>query len=354
MPPDDPALIDAFRSGDEYAFVALYDRYKGAVYGYCAKMLLDRTAAEDLLQETFARAYEHRGRLLNSTSFKAWLFTIARNQCLNALRKRGREVGFADDAPEPPSPGATPFGHLLKAEQADLVQRTLETLSAVVPRGRGAARVPEPELRRDRGRDQDDRVVGQEPAVQGPPPDRPDAPAAPPPRARRPAARRRPDPRPMTSCTDDRAEALLNEYVDGELDHALQPELFGHLAGCAGCRDQFDALLAFRLAARQEPLAVPASADAALFARLDDLRRTSRRAPDRRAERGAWGGALRRRVSVGAALAVAGLAVAVGTLFAPAPEPADRAPDRIVETALPDGALYVIDPGVTVEAPRAR
>lgn len=129
MPPDDPALIDAFRQGDEFAFVALYDRYKGAIYAYCAKMLLDRTAAEDLLQETFARAYEHRERLLNSTSFKAWLFTIARNQCLNALRKKGREVGFEPEAPELPARGATPFGNLLKSEQAELVSRTLDQLS---------------------------------------------------------------------------------------------------------------------------------------------------------------------------------------------------------------------------------
>ena len=129
MPPDDPALIDAFRQGDEFAFVTLYDRYKGAVYAYCAKMLLDRAQAEDLLQETFARAYEHRERLLSSTSFKAWLFTIARNQCLNVLRKRGREVGFAEDAPEPPSHGATPFANLLKSEQTALVTKTLGQLS---------------------------------------------------------------------------------------------------------------------------------------------------------------------------------------------------------------------------------
>ena len=160
----------------------------------------------------------------------------------------------------------------------------------------------------------------------------------------------RPDP--PAFCADDDAEALLNEYVDGELDHARQPALFAHLAACADCRDQFDALLAFRLAARQEPLAVPASADAALFARLDDVRRASRRAPDRRAARGPWGGALRRRVSVRALLAVAVAAVVVGTVLAPRPVPPPA--ERVVETALPDGMLYVIDPGVTVVAPRAR
>ncbi|GAB5535230.1 MAG: sigma-70 family RNA polymerase sigma factor [Rubricoccaceae bacterium] len=125
----DTDLIDAFRRGDEFAFVALYDRHKGPVYAYCVKMLLDREAAQDVLQETFARAYENRERLLKTTAFKAWLFTIARNQCLNALRRSGREVPFAVDAPEPPGNGVTPFAALLKSEQADLISRMLAELS---------------------------------------------------------------------------------------------------------------------------------------------------------------------------------------------------------------------------------
>ncbi len=153
------------------------------------------------------------------------------------------------------------------------------------------------------------------------------------------------------SCTDEDAEMLLNEYLDGELDPVRQPDLFGHLAACADCRAQFDAMLAFRLAARQEPLPVPATADAALFARLDRTRRTTRRTPDRRADRAPLGGALRRRVSVGAMLAVAGLAIVIGSVLTPPPEPA-APPERVVETVLRDGALYLIDPGITVEATR--
>ncbi|MEM0963122.1 MAG: anti-sigma factor [Bacteroidota bacterium] len=154
----------------------------------------------------------------------------------------------------------------------------------------------------------------------------------------------------MTTCTDFEAEILLNEYVDGELDPSRQPDLFGHLATCADCRAQFDALFAFRLAARQEQLAVPASADAALFARLDRVRRQAPR-PDRRADRAPLAGALRRRVSVGAMLAVAALAVGIGTAFAPRAV-TEEAPSRVIEAVLEDGSLYLIDPGVTVEAPR--
>lgn len=129
-PQSDAALVEAFRRGDEFAFASLYERYKGPVYAYCAKMVGSRETGQDLLQETFARAYEHRERLVATASFKAWLFTIARNQCLNWLRRAGREVPFPPDAPEPAGTGPTPFTSLLRSEQAALVDRTLAGLSA--------------------------------------------------------------------------------------------------------------------------------------------------------------------------------------------------------------------------------
>lgn len=158
---------------------------------------------------------------------------------------------------------------------------------------------------------------------------------------------------PFALCDDPEAETLLNEYVDGELAIKRQPELFSHLASCAGCREQFDALLAFRLAARQEVLAVPPAVDAALFARLDESRRAAQRQPDRAADRAPLAGALRQRVSVGAALALAGVVLVLGWVMAPTstPEP-ERSSIRLTHTVLDDGALYMIDPGVTVEAER--
>ena len=128
-PPDDGALVAAFQGGDEFAFVTLYDRYKAPVFAFCAKMLLDRAAAEDALQETFVRVYEHRDRLARGAAFRSWLFTIARNHCLNVLRKAKWTEPLPEHA-EPPAPNAqTPFDELLRSERVALVTAYLGQLS---------------------------------------------------------------------------------------------------------------------------------------------------------------------------------------------------------------------------------
>ena len=128
-PPDDGALVAAFQDGDEFAFVTLYNRYKAPVFAFCAKMLLDRAAAEDALQETFIRVYEHRDRLARGSAFRSWLFTIARNHCLNVLRK----AKWTEPLPEyadPPAPNTqTPFEELLRSERVALVTAYLGQLS---------------------------------------------------------------------------------------------------------------------------------------------------------------------------------------------------------------------------------
>ena len=121
------ALIEAFRSGDEFAFVGLYNRYKGSVYAFCYKMLLDSDAAKDVMQETFLRVYENRDRLMKSSAFKSWLFTIARNQCLNSLRRSGRHVSLPDSQELLHAPD-TPFTEMEKSEQIRFVTRFLESL----------------------------------------------------------------------------------------------------------------------------------------------------------------------------------------------------------------------------------
>ena len=130
MPTDDKALIEAFQQGDDFAFVSLYNRYKGPVYTFCLKMLLDRDLAQDVMQETFLRIYENRDRLLSAHSFKAWTFTIARNQCLNQFRRSNKHVLFDEEniptAPE--APVLAQVANLEKSEQVTLVNHFLGQL----------------------------------------------------------------------------------------------------------------------------------------------------------------------------------------------------------------------------------
>ncbi len=131
IPQDDKALIEAFTCGDEFAFVSLYNRYKGAVYAFCMKMLLHREQARDTMQDTFLRVYENRERLLKTDSFRSWLFTIARNQCLNQLRRMGTQVALEPEHEYSPSmrrEGATPIHEMEKSEQVALVNRYLAAL----------------------------------------------------------------------------------------------------------------------------------------------------------------------------------------------------------------------------------
>lgn len=125
----DTEIIDAFKSGDDLAFALLYGRYKTGVYTFCLKMLLDRDEALDALQDTFLRVYENRSRLLSTPAFRSWLFTIARNQCLNRLRQAGRQVRIEGRDARLVATGGTPLSRLEKAERRELVNKHLLMLS---------------------------------------------------------------------------------------------------------------------------------------------------------------------------------------------------------------------------------
>lgn len=125
---NDYSLIQSFQEGDEFAFVGLYNRFKNPVFAFCLKMLGDRAQAEDVMQETFLRVYENRERLMKTSSFKSWLFTIARNQCLNTIRKSGRTVAMYPSAKNSLISPDTPISNMEKSEQVEYVTGLLARL----------------------------------------------------------------------------------------------------------------------------------------------------------------------------------------------------------------------------------
>lgn len=94
-PEGEKALIERVRSGDTEAFTGLVERYQGPLIGFLSNMIRDEEAARDLAQETFVKAYTSIGSFetRNQAAFSTWLFAIARNACLDAMRSRKRRSG---------------------------------------------------------------------------------------------------------------------------------------------------------------------------------------------------------------------------------------------------------------------
>lgn len=84
----DGALMARVQSGDADAFEALVEKYKRSVTAFCFRFVPDCDEAEDLAQATFVQVYRAARRFRLDGRFKTWLFTIARNLCLNELRRR--------------------------------------------------------------------------------------------------------------------------------------------------------------------------------------------------------------------------------------------------------------------------
>jgi len=76
--------------GDQLAFEQLVEKYKQPVFNMIYRTLPDAAEAEDLAQVVFVQVYKSAHRYRVEAKFSTWLFTIARNLCLNELRRRSR------------------------------------------------------------------------------------------------------------------------------------------------------------------------------------------------------------------------------------------------------------------------
>jgi RNA polymerase sigma factor (sigma-70 family) len=84
----DERLVDLVRAGSEPAFEAIVARYRRALLRYCSRILPEERA-EDAVQQTFVRAYDSMLSSGAQLALKPWLYRIAHNTALNALRDRG-------------------------------------------------------------------------------------------------------------------------------------------------------------------------------------------------------------------------------------------------------------------------
>ncbi len=93
-------LIARAHSGDDLAFAQLVDPYRRELQVHCYRMLGSLQDAEDALQETLLAAWQAFGEFEGRASVRTWLYKIATNRCLNALRSAGRRPPVSAPLPE--------------------------------------------------------------------------------------------------------------------------------------------------------------------------------------------------------------------------------------------------------------
>ncbi len=103
--PSDREVIERVLEGDTEAFGLLVDRYQGGLAAYAKYMTGSQDEAEDIVQESFVRAFKALRKCKDPDRFKGWLFRILSNQCKTHLarRKKRKEEPLDSAAREPDS-----------------------------------------------------------------------------------------------------------------------------------------------------------------------------------------------------------------------------------------------------------
>jgi RNA polymerase sigma-70 factor (ECF subfamily) len=116
----------------EAAFADAYTAHFRQVRGLCRQLLGSTDRAEDAAQEAFVRAYRAFGGYDSSQPFGAWIMTIARNYCLDLLRRRSKERALfgneAEEAAAAESPESDGLGAVIGAERAAAVNAAVAKL----------------------------------------------------------------------------------------------------------------------------------------------------------------------------------------------------------------------------------
>ncbi|WP_353072277.1 RNA polymerase sigma factor [Tunturiibacter gelidoferens] len=133
MESDTRQIALGLRQGDVVVLEALVEQYQYRLVRYLIYLLGRRDGVDDLVQETWLRVLERGSSYDGHSRFEPWLFRVARNIAVDAMRKRRNLSLDSDDGVRPPpaSNAPSPFTLAARTEDADRLARSLETLESV-------------------------------------------------------------------------------------------------------------------------------------------------------------------------------------------------------------------------------
>jgi RNA polymerase sigma-70 factor (ECF subfamily) len=140
-PETDEQLLDLLRAGKREVFGPLVRRYERELFGYLRRYLGDDDLADDVFQNTFVQVFLKIQQYEPGRAARPWIYAIATNQAIDALRRKTRRADRRADAAAPdedgeprplyellPAPDAAPPDHADAAEQRKLVRAAVDRL----------------------------------------------------------------------------------------------------------------------------------------------------------------------------------------------------------------------------------
>ncbi len=128
MAQTDEELMSGVRQGDLRGLGQLFERHHVHLYNFVLRLTGDRPHSEDLVQEVFFRILRYRQTYRDGTSFTTWMYQIARNARVDALRKKRPEIGVELETISPADGRPTPAARAESTQQEELLRRSLALL----------------------------------------------------------------------------------------------------------------------------------------------------------------------------------------------------------------------------------
>ena len=125
----DRELLNQIRDGSGQAFTVLHNKYRRRLLAYCYRLLQNRTAAEDVVQVSFQKAYESLSTLDNPELFFYWLFSIARNEVYGHIRRTRRNgTVYSIEEEDVFMEEESPHDQVVREETMEIVEHFLNQL----------------------------------------------------------------------------------------------------------------------------------------------------------------------------------------------------------------------------------
>lgn len=131
---DDSRIARKVQKGDREAFDLLLTRYERPIFSFIYNFFQNRTLCEDLTQETFLRAYRFIRSFRPRDKFSTWLFSIAKNLCIDELRRmrKGATVDIDTVAPDAlvaeDGPAQNPLSATMAIQEGEILRRVITKL----------------------------------------------------------------------------------------------------------------------------------------------------------------------------------------------------------------------------------